>query len=256
MGIGLGANLLGGAISNASQRRAFKGYKPQSYDTSMYDSLENDIRGANFDNPLYEAFQNSQRGAAMQNQRIYAQQGNSALAADRTAADRRGAEGGLFSGVMQNNLNRMGMLGNIADKRSQIGMANTDMQNQNSMNMANMRAQTGFGSLLGNTISGAGAMFSNQMMNQFDRKNMLADRKDWMAHNMDVAKMFGQGRNSMIGSSLAGALGNYGNVNFGDGAINQLYQREGQGAGMFSGGMSRTSSGRGYGMPRMFGLGL
>lgn len=176
----MGTSLLGGFIqsrSNARAQRKLDRFKPEQVSTKGYDELYDRVNSSDFDRPLYTAFQNSQRGAAAQNQRIYAQQGNAALAADRTAADRRAAEGSLFEGVMGNNLNRMNMLANIQGQRSQVEQFNASSNNQARMNALNFRAQNAQNNPFVNALTTAGGIGMNYFNtmgaeNMFDRRRL------------------------------------------------------------------------------------
>lgn len=177
--IGMGTSLLGGFLqsrSNARAQRQLDRFKPEQVSTKGYDELYNRVNSADFDRPLFTAFQNSQRGAAAQNARIYAQQGNAALATDRTAADRRAAEGSLFEGVMGNNLNRINMLSNIQGQRSQIEQFNVSANNQARMNALNFRAQNAQNNPLVNALTTAGGIGMNYF-NTMGAERMFDNRR-------------------------------------------------------------------------------
>jgi hypothetical protein len=181
--VGAGSSLLSGFMQNRANKRAARmmdRFRPEEVSTAGYDELYNRVSGADFDRPLYQGFQNSQRGAAMQNQRMYAQMGNPALAAEATMMERRGAEGNLFNALGQNNLNRLGMLSNIEGARTGIQAQNVQARNAARMNALNFRAgmaQQAPGaqaiSAIGGMAMGYGAQRSGQMfMQQQDQQNM------------------------------------------------------------------------------------
>jgi hypothetical protein len=203
--IGVGTSLLGGLIQSGVNRRTQRQldrYRPEQVSTRGFDDLADRINGADFDRPLFNAFQNSQRGAAQQNQRIYAQQGNAALAADRTAADRRGAEGNLFEGVMANNMNRFGMLAGIQGQKSQVEMANVSANNQAKMQALNFRAQTSQNNPFVQGLTAAGGIAMNHF-NTMGAERMFDNRR---AQDMQfMSKMFRPSQRQQFPMGNAGA---------------------------------------------------
>jgi hypothetical protein len=203
----MGTSLLGGFLQSRSNSRAQKQmdrFKPEQVSTKGYDELYNKVNSADFDRPLYTAFQNSQRGAAQQNQRIYAQQGNAALASDRTAADRRSAEGSLFEGVMGNNLNRMNMLSNIQGQRSQVEQFNVSSNNQARMNALNFRAQNAQNNPFVNALSTAGGIGMNYF-NTMGAEKMFDNRR--MQDMQFMSQMFNPGQSMNPSNSPLNANG-------------------------------------------------
>jgi hypothetical protein len=164
-------------------------FTPEQISTAGYDELRARVEGANFDQPLYQGFQSSQRGAAAQAQRMYAQMGNPALAAEATAMDRRAAQASLFGALGQSNIQRLGMLGEIQAARSNIEAQNVQARNAARMNALNFRAGMAQNNPFAQALGALGGMAMGYGAQRSGQQMMQAQRAEDMAF---MERMFGR----------------------------------------------------------------
>lgn len=230
--IGTGTSMLSGFMQSRAKKkaeRAMRGYEAEQAPTEGYDRLMERVSGADFDRSLYSGFQNTQRGAAAQAQRMYAQMGNPAMAAQAAAAERRSSQANLFDALGENELRRLGMLSNIQSAKSNVEMANVQARNQARLNQMNMRAQMAQESPWANAIGAAGSIVMSGLSQRAGQNVMNAQRAEDMAF---FERVYG-GANNM---SAPQAMANTQN----------FMQRRGM---MSSGGMMQT------GMPGQINMG-
>lgn len=189
--LGTGSSLLSGFMQSRSNRRAARmmdRFTPEQVSTAGFDELYNRISGADFDRPLYQGFQTSQRGAATQAQRMYAQMGNPALAAEATAMERRGAEANLFNALGESNVRRLGMLSGIEEARTNIQAQNVQARNAARMNALNFRAGLATQSPGAQAISAIGGMGMGYLAQRSGQQFMQQQNQQGMDF---FSRMFG-----------------------------------------------------------------